>query len=189
MGIYSLLPLGLVLQYSFSNEATGLRVGPLVFSGRDNHYVYSPVRGDWKNEEVLSELQTFVKNNKRPVKVALLADERYFEPNWFNFLSLQKQAGFDFSGIPWFKPDFSLDTLIRLIVGCDFVITKSEDSEKSDVHVNHIYRYNSTVRKLLQNGDVPFVKISDHIVLPDGSRVSIYQRARDPANSSARNRG
>jgi hypothetical protein len=139
--------------------------------------VYSPGRGDWKNEEVLSELQTFVKNNKRPVKVALLADEKYFEPNWFNFLSLQKQAGFDFSGIPWWRPDFSLNTLIQLIMQGDFIIAKSKDSEPGALHVNRIFRYNGEIRELLQNGTFPFVRISDHIVLPDGSRVLIYQRA------------
>ena len=143
---------------------------------------------DWKNEEVLRELQRFVKDHTRQVNVALLADERYFEPSWLNFLSLRNRANLLFFGIPWFHPDFSLKKILQLVSQCDFLIMKSGDSESDTTHVNLIYRYNPEIRKLVENAHVPFARLSDRIILPDGSHVLVYQRTGNLRDSPPQGR-
>jgi hypothetical protein len=60
---------------------------------------------------------------------------------------------------------------------------KSRDSESDTVHMNVIYRYNAEIRELLENGHLPFARLSDRIVLPDGSHVLIYERTRNVRDS------
>jgi hypothetical protein len=176
IGLYAIFPLYAVVQYSLNDIVTAGRVGPLNFWDRDNHYLYKPVAADWKNEEIVRTLQTLVKDPKQPLRVALAADEKYFEPNWFNFLAQRQRTGLVFVGIPWGRPDFSLETFVQSILDCDFLIMKSVDSERGSLFVNHVTLYNNDLRTMLQNGQLPFVKVSDHIVTPDGSQVLIYQR-------------
>lgn len=177
MGLYAVLPLYTVVQCSLSGAISTWQAGSLVFGDRDNHFLYAPVKADWKNGEIVHTLRTLVKNPQQPVRVALVGDEKYFEPNWLRFLALQQRTGLFFEGIPWMGPDFSLETFVRFILDCDFIVTKSEDSERDRVHVNHINRYNNEIREMLKDGRLPYVQMSDHTVLPDGSRVLIYQKA------------
>jgi 4-amino-4-deoxy-L-arabinose transferase-like glycosyltransferase len=65
IAIYSILLLYLVVHLSFRNVEQEWRLGPLVFLGGYNHYVYRPVVEDWKNEEVVRELQGFVTDHTR----------------------------------------------------------------------------------------------------------------------------
>jgi hypothetical protein len=176
IGLYAVFPMYTAVQYSLSDVATVRRGGPFVFWGRDNHYLYKPVAADWKNEEIVHTLQTLARDPKQPLRVALAADEKYFESNWFNFLALRRRARLSFVGIPWMRPDFSLETFVQEILDCDFLIMKSVDSEPGSLHVNHITQYNNELRAILQNEQLPFVRVSDLTVLPDGSRVFIYQK-------------
>jgi hypothetical protein len=188
IAIYSILPLSLVVHLSFSDVTREWRLGPFVFLGRHNYSVYRPVVEDWKNEEVLRRLQGFVTDSTRQVNVALLADERYFEPSWLNFLSMRSKANLLFFGIPWFHPDFSLKKILQLVSQCDFLIMKSRDSESDTAHVNLIYRYNPEIRELVENGHVPFARLSDRTVLPDGSHVLVYQRTGNLRDSPPQGR-
>ncbi|MBI2369752.1 MAG: glycosyltransferase family 39 protein [Deltaproteobacteria bacterium] len=132
-------------------------------------YTQPPRPEAWPVEQVVA---TVAGQEPMPgAVVALLANHGALHPNLLNYVAWQQgYRHLWFYACNHHSPTYSLRECLTAIASADLVLAKTGDAGPA-----YATRFSPEIRRLLDQGSLPFRRLPQTIRLPDGSEILLYQ--------------